>query len=107
MHAARSGDRESIMALLHADARLLSDGGGKVTAILHPLHGADRIARLYHAVALRAPASQQWRIGSANGEPAILRFREGHLVQVTTLVSDGNRILEVLNQMNPDKLRLS
>lgn len=106
MHAARSGDRDAISALLHADARLLSDGGGKAVAALRPLHGADRIARLYWAVARRAPADPTWRIGSANGEPAILRFRHGRLDLVTTAISDGERILAVFNQMNPDKLRL-
>lgn len=106
LEASGSGDRAAIERLLHADARLLSDGGGKATAALRPLHGAERIARLYWAVARRAPAGLQRRIGTANGEPAGLQFLDGRLQMVTTLVCDGGRITEIHNQMNPDKLRL-
>ncbi|MDH5835233.1 RNA polymerase sigma-70 factor [Luteimonas kalidii] len=106
LQASSSGDREAIEALLHADARLRSDGGGKTNAALRPLEGAERIARLYWAVARRVPRETQWRIGRVNGEPAGLRFLHGRLEMVTTIVSDGERIVEVLNQMNPDKLRL-
>lgn len=106
LHASSSGDRDAIMALLHADARLRSDGGGKAIAALRPLEGADRIARLYWAVARRAPHGTHWRLGRVNGELAGLRFVDERLKSVTTIVSDGERILEVLNQMNPDKLRL-
>jgi len=106
LEASASGDRAAIERLLHADARLLSDGGGKVTAALRPLHGADRIARLYWAVARRTSAQAQWRIGLVNGEYAGLRFLRGQLQMVTTIVCDGDRIAEVHNQMNPDKLRL-
>ncbi|MDH5821631.1 RNA polymerase sigma-70 factor [Luteimonas sp. RD2P54] len=106
LEASASGDREAIVGLLHADARLLSDGGGKAVAALRPLEGAERIARLYWAVARRVPAEAQWRIGRVNGEAAGLRFLHGQLQMITTIVSDGDRIVEVLNQMNPDKLRL-
>lgn len=106
LEASASGDSDAIVGLLHADARLLSDGGGKVTAALRPLHGAARIARLYWAVARRAPAGARWRIGHVNGEPAGLRFLDGQLQMITTIVCDGDRIAEVHNQMNPDKLRL-
>ncbi|TYT26990.1 RNA polymerase sigma-70 factor [Luteimonas viscosa] len=106
LQASASGDRDAIMALLHADARLRSDGGGKTIAALRPLEGADRIARLYRAVARRVPREAQWRIGRVNGEAAGLRFLHGRLQMITTIVSDGERIVEVLNQMNPDKLRL-
>jgi RNA polymerase sigma-70 factor, ECF subfamily len=106
LEASASGDRDAIMALLHADARLRSDGGGKTVAALRPLHGAERIARLYWAVARRAPGQAQWRIGLVNGEPAGLRFLHGRLQMITTIVGDGERIGEILNLMNPDKLRL-
>ncbi len=106
LEASSSGDTAAITRLLHADARLLSDGGGKVTAALRPLHGADRIARLYWAVARRAQAGAQWTIGRVNGEDAGLRFLHGQLQMITTIVCDGDRIAEVHNQMNPDKLRL-
>lgn len=103
MRAARDGDRDAIASLLDADARLVSDGGGKATAALRPLRGAERIARLYWAVA-RRPRQPDWRIGTVNGETAILRHLDGRLVATTTIAIGSERIVEVLNMMNPDKL---
>jgi len=106
MHAMQSGDRDSIMALLAADARLVSDGGGKVTAVIRPLEGAQRIADLYWAVARRVGEVSQLRLGHVNGEPALLRFHEGHLHSISTITVDADgRIAQVLSVLNPDKLR--
>ncbi|TAA40565.1 RNA polymerase sigma-70 factor [Pseudoxanthomonas winnipegensis] len=103
MAASQSGDQAAIAALLRADARLVSDGGGKVTAALRPLLGAERIARLYGAIARRG-AQVEARVGWVDGEPAILRFADGRLHSLTMLVSDGERISDILTLMNPDKL---
>ncbi|WP_439444513.1 RNA polymerase sigma factor SigJ [Xanthomonas translucens pv. translucens] len=103
MHASQQGDRGAIMALLDANARMRSDGGGKVTATLRPLLGAERIAMLYWAVARRGLGLQA-RIGTVNGEPAILRFIGTRLHSAVLVVIDGERIVEVLTLMNPDKL---
>lgn len=106
MHAMQRGDRDSIMALLAADARLISDGGGKVTAVIRPLEGAQRIADLYWAVARRTTGAKEVRIGHVNGEPALLRFHEGKLHSISTIGIDENgRIAQVLSVLNPDKLR--
>jgi len=103
MAASQSGDQAAIAALLRADARLVSDGGGKVTAALRPLLGAERIARLYWAIARRG-AQVEARVGWVDGEPAILRVVDGRLHSLTMLVSDGERISDILTLMNPDKL---
>jgi RNA polymerase sigma-70 factor (ECF subfamily) len=109
MRAAQAGDRAAIMQLLDANARLVSDGGGKVTAVVRPLIGAERIARLYWALARRLGASPesrtQDRIGRVNGEPALLRWHQGRLRSITTITIDGDRITQVLTVLNPDKLR--
>ena len=104
MLASQSGDHDAIVALLTINARLISDGGGQVRAALRPLHGAERIARLYAAIARRSltlPA----RLGQVNGEPAILRFNQHHrLTAITLIVIEEGRITDVLNLMNPNKL---
>lgn len=104
MHAARSGDQPAITALLREDARLVSDGGGKALAVIRPLSGAVRIARLFWAAYRRQDPAITWRMGRVNGEPAILRYRHGKLVAVMVAVSDGERIGELLTVANPDKL---
>lgn len=101
------------MALLDANARMRSDGGGKVTAALRPLLGAERIVMLFWAVARRGLGLQA-RIGTVNGKPAILRFSGTRLHTAAhgstrqhsamLVVIDGERIVKVLTLMNPDKL---
>ncbi|RRN57258.1 RNA polymerase sigma-70 factor [Pseudoxanthomonas sp. SGNA-20] len=107
MHAAREGDREAVQALLHADAQLVSDGGGKALAAIRPLHGAERIARLFWAVARRRDPAVRWQLGLANGEPAILRYRDGRLVGVTVAASADGRITALYTVANPDKLAVT
>ena len=104
MNAAQSGDRHAIVQLLDADAQLVSDGGGKVNATIRPLHGAERIARLFWAIARRTKGAQDWRLGHANGEPALLRLQDGRLHSVTTITIEGDRISGILTVLNPDKL---
>lgn len=107
MDAARDGDREALQALLHADAQLVSDGGGKALAAIRPLHGAERIARLFWAVARRRDPAVRWQLGLANGEPAILRYRGGELVGITVAASDDGRITALYTLANPDKLAVT
>lgn len=104
MRAAQSGNREAIVRLLDTNARLVSDGGGKVNATIRPLHGAERIARLFWAIARRSGSALQWHLGHVNGEPALLRMHGGHLDSVTTITADGDRITGIFTVLNPDKL---
>ena len=104
MVAVQRGDQEAIVGLLDADARLVSDGGGKVYATLRPLHGAERIARLFWSIARNVTANVELRIGRVNDELALLRFHDGHLHSISTITVDGDRITQVLSVLNPDKL---
>lgn len=104
MHAARAGDQAAVAALLHENAQLVSDGGGKAVAVIRPLLGAVRIARLFWAAYRRQDPAVEWRLGAVNGEPAILRYRDGKLAAVLVAISDGERITELFNLANPDKL---
>nr|WP_298130852.1 RNA polymerase sigma-70 factor [uncultured Pseudoxanthomonas sp.] len=104
MRAAQRGDQPAITALLSEDARLVSDGGGKALAVTRPLLGAVRIARLFWAAYRRHDPAITWRMGTVNGEPAILRYRDSVLVAVMVAVSDGERISELFTVANPDKL---
>lgn len=103
MEASQRGDRAAIEALLHANARHVSDGGGVVTAGLRPLQGAERIARLYWAIA-RRDGQASTVLGYVNGEPAILGFVGERLFSVTTIEVDGDRIRTVYSVLNPNKL---
>ncbi|EGK70176.1 MAG: sigma-70 family RNA polymerase sigma factor [Methyloversatilis sp.] len=104
MAAAQSGRRDDIESLLAEDAIAVSDGGGKTWATIKPLQGAARIAWLYYAVARNPDIRLEWREGIVNGEPAILRFREGALHSTLSIVTDGERVVALYGVLNPDKL---
>lgn len=103
MDAAQRGDSAAIQALLHANATLVSDGGGVVTATVRPLLGAERIGRLYWAIARRG-AVLPAQLGYVNGEPAILRFARGKLASFTTIEVVDGRISALYSVLNPQKL---
>ncbi len=103
MDASQQGDLAAIRSLLDANAEMISDGGGRVTAAIRPLLGAERIAQLYWAIARRHGAHPA-HIGQVNGEPAILRFAGDQLHSVTMITVDAGRIVRVLSVLNPEKL---
>ncbi len=104
MDATQRGDSEAIQALLHANARLVSDGGGVVTAAVRPLLGAERIGRLFWAITRRG-LGHTAQLGWVNGEPAILRFLGDQLHSITTVDVVDGRIANVYSVLNPEKLR--
>jgi RNA polymerase sigma-70 factor, ECF subfamily len=103
--AAHRGDRDEIMSIFTSDAVMTSDGGGKAIAVQRPLHGAERIAWLWFAIARRAGLRAQRRIVRVNGEPAIASFYNGKLHSVAVIDTDGERIYAFYTIANPDKLR--
>lgn len=110
--ALRRQDVSALARLLAEDAVLMSDGGGRVQAVPHPLHGALRIARALVGFARKA-GEGRWRMVPAllNGRPGCLvldREDGGRLIQTVELVpsTDGSGQLDALYvQRNPDKLR--
>ena len=69
--ATANGNLDGLLALLHDDATLISDGGGKAAAALKPIHGADRVARLMLGIARKSPIASLQMI-ELNGAPAVV-----------------------------------
>ncbi|MCU0763228.1 MAG: RNA polymerase sigma-70 factor [Hydrogenophaga sp.] len=105
MQAAQSGERAAILALLDENATAIGDGGGKVPAVQKGFHGAERIANLYWARALRHGACQQYRMAHLNGEPGLLIYVDGKIESAQAFVSNGERVVSIYMVRNPDKLR--
>ncbi|SFM32090.1 RNA polymerase sigma-70 factor [Variovorax sp. OV329] len=102
--AAMKGDLKEIKALLSEQVELVGDGGGKVPNFGKVLRGRDRLAHLYYAVARRAEGSLQMVLAEVNGVPGLLRYVDGVLESVQSFETDGQRILRIHSQRNPDKL---
>lgn len=104
LHACSTGDLEGLVSLLATDAVLYSDSGGKATAALVPIRGADRIARLFLGIMKKAPTNLQVRWVRVNGQPGIVAVVDGRVVQVLTFDIIDGRIATGFVVRNPDKL---
>ena len=77
MAATESGDLEALTQLLASDVRVVTDGGGKVSAALNVIEGADRAARFLIG-ASRKGARAWWRddfrlrFATINGLPGVI-----------------------------------
>ena len=105
IEACGGGDLNAVMELLAPDVTAWSDGGGKVTAALRPLHGPDHVARWFLGV-LAKPQSAGVVLAptSINGELGVL-FSVG-TTPVGALTYDlvDGLMRNLRLQVNPDKL---
>jgi RNA polymerase sigma-70 factor (ECF subfamily) len=87
------------------DAVHISDGGGLARATLHPLHGADRLARLYLQLARGfAGPAVRYQLTVLNGAPALLLLDGDLLASAMWIESDGERITAIHALRHPEKL---
>jgi RNA polymerase sigma-70 factor (ECF subfamily) len=102
--ALQHGDFHAINALLAEDATLIGDGGGKVQSFPKPMAGGRRIAQLFYASSRRYGDELSVKLVVLNGQWALLRFIEGKLESAQSFETDGERIVRIHVQRNPDKL---
>jgi len=96
---------DTLRALFAEDAVHISDGGGLARATLHPLHGADRLARLYLQLARGfAGAAVRYQLTMLNGAPALLLLDGDLLASAMWIESDGERITAIHALRHPEKL---
>jgi RNA polymerase sigma-70 factor, ECF subfamily len=103
--AIMSGDPSQFAEVLAADASLYSDGGGKRTAALNPIHGRDNIVRFFEGVArggLLPAAIHQVHV---NGLPGFVMVdRDGNIDTIATIDIREGHIAAIYAVRNPDKL---
>lgn len=104
--ASRSGEEAALRAMLAQDVVLHSDGGGVRAAALNPIQGADKVARLFAALARKqvAPAPPILHCGRINGLPGFVTLEPDGLPQTTTLEVREGRITAIYIMRNPEKL---
>jgi RNA polymerase sigma-70 factor (ECF subfamily) len=105
-HACVTGNVEALMAVLHADARLVADGGGKVAAATRPVLGADRVTKFVLGYAGKVHWSDSdFQLVTVNGAPGLLmRHPIAGAGAYSFDIADG-RIRAIYVVRNPDKLR--
>ena len=106
INASRSGDLATLTGLLASDARLVADGGGKVSAALNVLEGAGRVAA-FLAGAVKKGWTDDLRVefDTINGLPGVVVIGAHGVVQTTAVEFEGDAIKTIYVVRNPDKLR--
>lgn len=106
--AAASGDVSALAGLLRADAIAISDGGGRKTAALNPIKGADKIIRFLIGIAGKN-AGRELRVVPMliNGSAGALLFLDGEVDHTLSVAIDAAqaKIAAIYVVRNPDKLR--
>ena len=96
---------DALRALFAEDAVHIADGGGLASATLRPLHGAERLARLYLQIAHN---TQDKPLHSSvlmlNGAPALLTWEGDSLVTAMWIECDDERIVAMHALRHPGKL---
>jgi RNA polymerase sigma-70 factor, ECF subfamily len=105
MQAAAGGDMQGLMALLTTDVVTYSDGGGKVSAALRPVRGADAVARMMIALGGRIAADQRVSFERVNGRATLVIYNaDGQRFSVTSFDTTGEQVRGIYIIMNPEKL---
>ncbi|MFC7546991.1 RNA polymerase sigma-70 factor [Plantactinospora sp. GCM10030261] len=101
--AVETGDLRQLLDILAPDVVFLGDGGGLRQAVLRPIVGAEKVARVLTARWARIVAmSPQW--AQINGHPALI-FRDGREVDTVVAVRiDDGRVSGLYAVRNPEKL---
>jgi RNA polymerase sigma-70 factor (ECF subfamily) len=104
--ASRSGDVATLTRLLASDARVVSDGGGKVPAALNVIAGAERVAAFLAGVVRKGWTDETAaRFETINGLPGlILTWPDGSLQTAAFEIAD-DVVGAIYIVRNPDKLR--
>ena len=98
-------DIDALIGLLDPGATVIADGGGLANAALHPIEGAEQIARYVVDIASRAPSNVTILEHTVNGQPGLIAQQDGVTVTVFAFALAGDRITHIWAVRNPDKLR--
>ncbi|MBG0855117.1 RNA polymerase sigma-70 factor [Streptomyces spinoverrucosus] len=102
--AVETGDLQGLLDILAPDVVLVGDGGGVRQAVLRPVVGADKVARLLAAGLGRLAAGAALRPAQVNGHPALVLRLDGELDTVMAVRVDDGLITGLYAVRNPEKL---
>ncbi|MFD9820879.1 RNA polymerase sigma-70 factor [Streptomyces violascens] len=101
--AVETGDLQGLLDILSPDVVLMGDGGGIKQAVLRPVVGADKVARLLVGGLIRVAAPSMGP-AQVNAYPALILRLDGELDTVITLRIDDGLITGLYAVRNPEKL---
>ncbi len=98
-------DINALIGLLDPGVTMTADGGGHVTAALHPIEGVAQVARYLADLADRTPSNITFLERTVNGQPGLVSQQDGVTVTVFAFDLAGDQIKHIWAIRNPEKLR--
>jgi RNA polymerase sigma-70 factor (ECF subfamily) len=102
--AIETGDLQRLLDMLAPDVVLLGDGGGVVQAVVRPIVGAGRVARLLAGGLPRIAGEVSAEPVQINGCPALIVRLNGEIDDVVAVRIDDGLITGLYVVRNPEKL---
>ncbi len=102
--AAGTGDLQSLLDILAPDVVFLGDGGGVKQAVLRPIVGAGKVARVLAAGLGRIAAAASLQPAQVNGYPALILQLNGEIDTVVAVRIDDGLVTGLYAVRNPGKL---
>ncbi|GAA5142453.1 RNA polymerase sigma-70 factor [Pseudonocardia adelaidensis] len=102
--AIETGDVQRLLDVLAPDVVFVGDGGGLKQAVLRPVTGADKVARLMATGLGRVADAISLHPAQVNGHPALIIHLDGELDTVVALRIDDGLISGLYAVRNPEKL---
>jgi RNA polymerase sigma-70 factor (TIGR02957 family) len=105
--ALSQGKVDEVLSLLHEDAILFSDGGGKVTSAIRPIQSAGRVVQFLLGIIRKAEQEEggfSVELATIGGEIGILLRQDGIITTATFIQLKQSKAQEIYIVRNPDKL---
>ncbi|CAG7648285.1 RNA polymerase sigma-70 factor [Actinacidiphila bryophytorum] len=102
--AVRTGDVQRLLDILAPDVVAFSDGGGVKQAMLRPVEGAEKVARLLSGLWGKRGFEVTIEPMQVNAGPGLLVRIDGGLDSVLAVRFDNGRVSGLYNVRNPEKL---
>ncbi|MER7170206.1 RNA polymerase sigma-70 factor [Streptomyces mesophilus] len=102
--AVETGELQSLLDILAPDVVALSDGGGVKHALLRPIVGADKVARLLAGGWWKQEAARSVEPVQINGGPGLLVRVDGEVDGVVAVRVEDGFVTGAYHVRNPEKL---
>ncbi|MEU3188576.1 sigma factor-like helix-turn-helix DNA-binding protein [Streptomyces sp. NPDC006923] len=102
-HACEAEDAKLLASLLCPDATAFFDGGGKVRALVRPVHGSRQIAHSLLTLLARRPQTTI-TTQSVNGRAGLVARYDHRVAAVISFDIADHHVAHVWVMLNPDKL---
>lgn len=106
--ACLNGDVNGLMSVLSEDIVMYSDGGGKKSAALRPIYGADKASRFLLGTLRkieRLHPDYEFRFAQINGQPGVITYIDGGVDNTMIFEVVDSKIHRIYTVRNPDKLK--